>query len=217
MPATDDVPLTRRMFLLACDPERQRLAGREYLGLVLNAAALQELYDDGLLADDDGRPRTSGARGAAPRSALAAAVHRRIAEDPKPRPWRYWVKKAERAAVGTVRDELLGERLIRVQHRRVLLVLRFESVQLRQPRLRTAVLGGVRDALRPAQPASRVPHGDAAAAVFAHIGEMRPVMSRAERRAARPRIAELEPRLGPVPAALRRTVKDKKSDVGGAA
>lgn len=216
MEAPEDVSLVHRLLLLAYRPERQRLAGG-HLGLVLNAAALQGLLDAGFLADEDGKARVTAVRGAAPDGALEAVMHARIRDSGKPRPWRHWVKKCATGAVGPVGpvcDELARSRVLRVEKGRMLLIFPSRVVVLRQPRMRTAAMAGVRDALRPTQPVSRVPRRDAATAVLAHVGEMRTVMSGRERRAARDRVAELGAALGPVPDALRKAVRDSNAAQG---
>lgn len=215
MEAPEDVSLVHRMFLLAYRPERRRLGGREHLGLVLNAAALHGLLDTGFLADEGGKVRIAAARGTAPSGALEAELFARVVASERPRSWRHWVKKSAATAVGTVRAELARSRVIRLEKGRVLLVFPTQLVVLRQPRMRSAAVAGVRDALRPTQPASRVPRRHAASAAFAHIGEMNTVMSGGERRAARDRVGELTAGLGPVPDALRKAVRDAKASSAG--
>ncbi|MEU8137697.1 GOLPH3/VPS74 family protein [Streptodolium elevatio] len=215
MEPQDDVSLVHRVFLLAYRPERQRLAGGQHMGLALNAAALQGLLDAGFLADEGGRVRVAASRGAVPDGALEADVFARVVASDRSRSWRHWVKKSAAFAVGTVRTELARSRVLRVEKTRVLLVFPYHSVALRQPRMRTAALAGVRDALRATQPASRVPRCQAATTVLVHIAEMNTVMSGRERRAARGRVDELAAGLGPVPEALRKAVRDAKATSSG--
>ncbi|WP_436773405.1 GOLPH3/VPS74 family protein [Yinghuangia sp. YIM S09857] len=213
MEAPDDVSLAHRAFLLACQPERQRVGGTQHLGLVLHAAVLQDLLDAGLLADEGGKARATASHGTAavPGGALETAVYARISASDRPRSWRHWIAKSAGSALATVRDELARSRVIRVEESRILLVFPRRAVSLRRPRMRTAAMAGVRDALRPTQPPARVARRQAATAVFAHLGEMSTVMSGRERREARGRIAELSEGLGPVPEALRKAVRDAKA------
>lgn len=210
-----ELSLAQRMFLLAYDPAHTRVAGRDKLGLVLNAAALRGLLDGGFLADQDGAAVPAGARGAVPDDPLEAAVYARISESGRRRTWRHWVRKAEHRAVGTVRDGLAHRRVLRVTPKRVLLVFPVHGVELRQPRLRSEAVAGVREALRPTLVPSRVPPEYAASAVFAHVGGMRTVLSRRERHEAKPRIAELAAALEPLPAALRKAIRDKQAAHSG--
>ncbi|WP_436786519.1 GOLPH3/VPS74 family protein [Yinghuangia sp. YIM S10712] len=210
-----ELSLAQRMFLLAYDPARTRVAGRDKLGLVLNAAALQGLLDAGFLTDDDGRAAAAGARGAVPDDPLEAAVYARINESGRRRTWRHWVRKAEQRAFGTVRDELAHRRVLRLSPQRFLLVFPYQSVTLRHPRLRTEAVGDVRDALRVTLVPSRVPREHAVSAVFAHVSGMRTVLSWRERRAANARVAELSVLVGPLPTALRKAIRDKQSSQSG--
>ncbi|UGQ14489.1 GPP34 family phosphoprotein [Yinghuangia sp. ASG 101] len=207
----NELSLAQRMFLLAYDPAHTRAAGRDKLGLVLNAAALQGLLDGGFLTDDDGTAAPAGARGAVPDDPLEAAVYARIGESGRRRPWRHWVRKAEHRAVGTVREGLAQRRVLRLTPKRILLVFPAHGIELRQPRLRTEAMAGVRDALRGTLAPSRVPRECAASAVFAHVGGMRTVLSWRERRETKARATGLALPLEPLPSALRRAIRDKQA------
>lgn len=216
MISADELTLVQRMFLLAYDPERNRLAARDRLGLALRAAALQELLDAGFLADRAGKAVASGQRGSAPEGALQRAVYTRVAESSRERGWRSWIRNQERAAVPAVRDELARLRVVKVDEVRALLVIRYRTVSLRQPRLRTEVADAVRDALRSTVPPSRVPRPAAAALCLADAASLRTVLSARESRAARARITELADPLSPLPTALRKAVRDKQASSSGA-
>ncbi len=215
MTELSELSLAQRMFLLAYDPSHTRVAGRDKLGLVLNAAALHGLCEGGFLTDDEGTAVPVGARGAVPDDLLEAAVYARVSGSGRRRSWRHWVRKAEHCAVGTVRDDLVRRHVVRVTPKHVLLVFPVKGVELRQPRLRREAMDEVRGALRATHVPSRVPRPCAAGAVFAHVGGMRTVMSWRERREAKVRVAELAAGLEPLPSALRRAIRDKQASEGG--
>jgi hypothetical protein len=202
--------LTRRTFLLACSPERERLLSRAQLGPTLQAAALHELLRRGLVEDHDGTVRATATRAEAPQCDLETALLARITADTRARPWRYWIRQRERAAVWTMRDALVRERVIRVESRRVLGLFRRDRITLRRPELRTAATDALWDALKPTRPATRVDEADAALVVLAYEGELRVVLGGRERRAAKGRVRAFEERLGPVPGALRQVVRSRK-------
>ncbi|MFF7243349.1 GPP34 family phosphoprotein [Embleya sp. NPDC008237] len=210
-----NVSLARRVFLLAYSPERQRLLSRSNLGATLQAAALYDLYEQGLIRDDAGRVTATAHRGAAaPHCDLAADLLARITASERAHRWRHWVKKGDRQATGRVGAGLERERVIKCESHRLLGIVPVRRMRLRQPQLRTAATRAMWDALKPGRPVARVPAADAALAALAYEGELRVVLGGRERRAAKGRIRELEADLGPVPEALRKVVRDRKSTPG---
>ncbi|MEV4258970.1 GPP34 family phosphoprotein, partial [Spirillospora sp. NPDC049652] len=158
--------LPQRMFLLAYDTRKQRLTLRgERLGYVLRAAALTELFLDGRLGEERGKP-VAGTPGPDPYGVVAQISATR------PRPWPYWVRKDARRMVRTVRDELESGGWIRVRPRRVLGVFPATAIELRDPRVLKALAGGVTSALR-GRPVAHVNSLDAAAVALAAAGEVR--------------------------------------------
>ncbi|MYS83662.1 GOLPH3/VPS74 family protein [Embleya scabrispora] len=211
-----NVSLARRVFLLAYSPERQRLLSRSNLGAALQAAALYDLYEQGLIHDDAGKVKATARRGAAvPDCDLAAELLGRITASERPHRWRHWVKKGDRQATGHVGAGLERERVIRFESHRILGIIPSRRMLLRRPQLRTAATRAMWDAVKPGRPVARVPAADAALAALAYEGELRVVLGGRERRAAKSRIRELEAGLGPVPEALRKVVRDRKSATAG--
>ncbi|MFC5181357.1 GOLPH3/VPS74 family protein [Actinomadura harenae] len=197
--------LPQRMFLLAYDTRKQRLARRgEHLGFVLRAAALTELYLDGRLGEERGRP-VPGTPGPDPYGVVAQIGATR------PRPWHHWVRKDARAMVRTVRDELESGGWIRLRPRRTLLVFPTTGIELRDPRVLKALSGGTNSALR-GTPVAHVNSLDAAAVALAAAGEVRTVVPRAENRRRRARIAELTARSGPAAPGLRKAIRQQRAN-----
>ncbi|MFE2872845.1 GPP34 family phosphoprotein [Embleya sp. NPDC059259] len=211
------VSLTRRVFLLAYSPERRRLSSRERLGVTLQAAALYELYAQGLIRDHTGKVTATAVRGRAPDCDLAADMLARITASERAHSWGYWVRKGERQATDRVGATLERERVIRFEPHRLLGIVPTRRMLLRQPRLRAAATKAVCDALKATRPVDRVPAVDAALVALTYEGELRVVLGRRERRAARGRVDALEAGLGPVPEALRKAVRRQKSRAAGAA
>ncbi|WP_026414912.1 GOLPH3/VPS74 family protein [Actinomadura oligospora] len=194
--------LPQRMFLLAYDTRKRRLTMRgERLGFVLRAAALTELYLDGRLGEERGKP-SAGTPGPDPYGVAAQIGASR------PRPWQHWVRKDARAMVRTVRDELESGGWIRLRPRRVLLFFPGTEIEVRDPRVLKTLSGGARSALR-GRPVAHVNSLDAAAVALAAAGEVRAVVSRSENRRNRARIAELTARTGPAASGLRKAVRQQ--------
>ncbi|RFU39412.1 GPP34 family phosphoprotein [Actinomadura logoneensis] len=201
--------LPQRMFLLAYDTRKQRPALRgEHLGFVLRAAALTELYLDGRLGEEDGKP-VPGTPGPDPYGVVAQIGASR------PRPWPHWVRKDARRMVRTVRDELESGGWIRLRPRRVLGLFPVTAVEVRDPRVLKALSGSVSSALR-GRPAAHVNSLDAAAVALAAAGEVRTVVPRAENRRYRARIAALTARSGPAAPGLRKAIRQQRAVMASA-
>ncbi|WP_406293981.1 GPP34 family phosphoprotein [Embleya sp. NBC_00888] len=212
-----NVSMARRVFLLAYSPERRRLLSRAHLGVTLQAAALYDLYERGLIRDDGGKVTVTAPRGAVVADCdLAADLLARITASERAHRWRHWVKKGDRQAVGRVGAHLERERVIGYESYRLLGIIPTRRILLRQPRLRAEATKAMWGALKGTRPITRVPAADAALAALAYEGQLRVVLGGRERRAAKGRIRELEAGLGPVPEALRKVVRDRNAADAGA-
>ncbi|GAA1550910.1 GOLPH3/VPS74 family protein [Kribbella lupini] len=195
--------LPERLYLLAFDPTTGKLGSRSRLGLTLRAAALADLHLAGRLTDDDGRVvATVGPT----RSPLAEHVLTEIDTGPRKR-WKYWIERRARHALPMVRDELERNHLIKVEPYRRFLVFPAERITLRQPLVRRQLLQAATDTLRPARLVTRVDLRDAALVVLAATGELKPVLSKDQRKQHKDRLAQLTIRVGPVGPALRKAVQ----------
>ncbi|WP_329521389.1 GOLPH3/VPS74 family protein [Spirillospora sp. NBC_01491] len=196
--------LPARMFLLAYDVNKQRMAGSGgRLGYVLRAAALTELYLDGRLAEERRRP-VPGTPGDDPYGVLAQISTSR------PRSWQYWVRKDNRAIVGTVRAELERGGWIRVRRRRVLGLFPSTRVTVRDTRVVKELWGGASSALR-GRPVAHVNSYDAAAVALAAAGELKTVLPGSDRRRHKRRIEELTARSGPAAPAVRKVIRSQRA------
>jgi hypothetical protein len=196
--------LPARMFLLAYDLRKQKMtSGGARLGYVLRAAALTELFLDGRLGEERGRP-VPGTPGDDPYGVLAQIAGSR------PRRWRHWVRKDSRSIVGTVRDELVRDGWIRVRRRRVLGLFPRRQVTVKDPRVVKALWGGASSALR-GRPVAHVNSYDAAAVALAAAGELKSVLPVSDRRRHRRRIEELTARTGPAAKAVRTLLREEKA------
>jgi hypothetical protein len=126
--------LPARLYLLAYDKRRQRLAARTQLGHVLRAAALADLELRGSLTDEDGKVRVVVDPPVGD-PVLDAALEE-IAGS-RPRTWGHWVRAGQRAIKRAVRDQLEAGRWIRVEPRRVLGLFPSAAITLRDPRALT--------------------------------------------------------------------------------
>ncbi|MFI9274928.1 GPP34 family phosphoprotein [Kitasatospora sp. NPDC052896] len=200
LPDTDTLP--SKLFLLALNPERERLTGRHNLDLLLGAAVLTELFQRGLLRDERGRAVATGPAPADLDPLLAEALQR--IRDARLRPWRAWMT-SRRHTARAVREQLAADGRIRVAEHRVLGLFPARRITCRDPRPRKALLTAVSGALR--GPLGRVTPADAALVALADAGQLRIVVDYRVRRAHRRRLAELAARCGPLPLALRRAIR----------
>lgn len=200
MAVPDSLP--QRVFLLAYDPGKERMAPG-YLGAMLRAAALADLYVNGHLTD---------------RGGCAAVEVRHPCPDPvldglldeisgsRPRAWRSWVSRRQREIVRAVREQLRDGGWIRLEARRVLGLFPVTRVRVRDPRVRKELLGRVDAALH--KPIGRVDPADAAIVTIVAAGGLTLVLDRRARRANKRRIGQLIVVSGPIGHALRRWIQD---------
>ncbi|WP_019634331.1 GOLPH3/VPS74 family protein [Actinomadura atramentaria] len=198
MTTTPDT-LPDRMFLLAYDVRKQRITGGSRLGYVLRGAALTELFLDGRIVEEKGRP-VPGTPGDDPYGVLAQLAAGR------PKSWQHWVRRDSRAMVRTVREELERDGWIRVRSTRVLGLFPRHRVTVKDPRVVKELWGGAAAALR-GRPVAHVNSYDAAAVALAAAGELSTVLPRADRRRHRRRIAELTARSGPAAPAVHKAIR----------
>ncbi|MFE9422029.1 GPP34 family phosphoprotein [Kitasatospora sp. NPDC006697] len=203
----ETLTLQGRMFLLAYDPERGRMTGRADLDLLLRAAALADLLRLGLLRDESGRPVVAGPAPAGLDPLLADTL-RRLAEG-RSRPWHRWVAAGRRGTARAVRARLADQGLVRLEEYRALGLFTRVRMEPRDQRARKALAGAVSAALR--DPLSRVPVADAALVALADAARLSVVLNSRQRREHKQRIADLAALCGPVPAALRRAVRDRQT------
>ncbi|APU16648.1 MULTISPECIES: GOLPH3/VPS74 family protein [Actinoalloteichus] len=203
--------LAPRLYLLACDLQRDRLVNRDQLGLTLRAAALDDLLTHGLLTDENGKPavaRSGPTTADRLQDDLLAAV-----EAEKPRAWKWWVSRRGGAAVDAVGEQLADADLIRHSTGRTLLVFPARQVEVLHPEiaedLRRKAIAILKDDL----PMDRIDRRDAAMTSLAAEGQLRTVFSGAERRRHRARLRELREHVGPAAAALRKALSERQAAI----
>ncbi|ONI72447.1 hypothetical protein BWI15_15335 [Kribbella sp. ALI-6-A] len=201
--------------MLAFDPSTGKVANRSRLGLLLNAAALTDLHLAGLLTDEDGRVVAVAVAGPAG-SPIAEHLLAEIQAGGRKR-WKRWIERRARHAVPRVRDELERNHLIKVESYRRFGILPAERITLRQPLVRRQLLQAATDTLRPARLVTRVDLRDAALVVLAATGELKPVLSKEQRKQHKERLAQLAVRIGPVVPALRKAIQAQNAAHSGGA
>ncbi|HSV66522.1 MAG TPA: GPP34 family phosphoprotein [Mycobacteriales bacterium] len=220
--------LPARLYLLACDTRKERLTNRSMIGHALRAAALTDLLLTGQLADKRGKavvadrtppggpmPRDPMPRDPVSSDPVLAAVLAEIRAG-RPRSWKRWVRTGARPTRDAVRDQLMAGRWIRVEQHRILGLFPTARITLRQPTVVSNLHRRVRTILVGAQPASRVDPRDAALVALAAAGELRTVLTRAQRREHKRRISQLTEASGPAVAALRKVVQELAASAVGA-
>lgn len=194
--------LPARLYLLACDTEKNRVTAQSQLGLVLRAAALADLYLAGLVTDENGKVRAAGDRRPTG-DPLLDELLQQIAEH-QPRSWHGWIARGQ-PAVRTVRTQLEAGWCIRVERR----MLRPDKVELLDRSAVQQYADELRDELR--QHASRIEARNAAVLALAARGEIAIVISRSERREHRQYLDELAVQTGPIADALRKAWRTRKA------
>jgi hypothetical protein len=205
--------LPAELFLLAYDTRKARLTRRSQLGYVLRAAALTELWLSGHLVDADGKARPGKAKPGVLDPLLGNVLGQ--VENAPGKKWRHWIRKDYRATVHVVRAQLAAERIIKVEQHRVLGIFPATRITLRHPRLATRLASRVNTATRASQPLSRVGPHDAALAALVAAGDLKVVLSGAQRRQAKVRLAQLTEAAGPVPPALRKVIREANAAAAG--
>ena len=204
--------LAARMFLLACDSERQRLVARGKVGKVMRAAALVDLVLGGNLVDDGGRARVTNAPVPADPMLTGVLEEMRAAG---PRRWRYWVERRPGATVRRVRDELDRARLIKVEPHRILGIFPADRITIRHPLMRRQLLQAAHDTLRASRLVSRVDLRDASIVVLASTADLRTIVTKEQRIRHKDRLAQLAVRVGPVVPALKKALQQTQYSAGG--
>lgn len=211
--------LPARLFLLAYDPQKQRLTNRTHLGAVLRAGALAELQFAGHLADENGRVVAAHPHPVhgdpVLTEPLIAAVLAEISASGRPRKWQHWVGRRNSAAVNLVRELLAAEHVIRAERRRVLGLFPYWNVTLRDTRSRRRLADSARRALRGGEPVDRLDRRDAAVVALAANGELKIVVSSKDRRQFKRRIQALAELVGPVVKGLRSAVQASQAAAAG--
>lgn len=206
--------LPARLYLLAYDPRKQRPVTYR-MRYALRAAALADLWLGGQLVDSHGRPKVAGAGSATTVTDPVLAGMLAQIEASKPRLWEHWIRRPDRSIRAAVRDQLAGAGLIHAEPRRVALLFHADRVTIRDPLLVERLHGTVADTLRPGHQPAQLDPRDAALTALAAAGEARTALTRAQARAHRTRLAQLETIAGPAPRALRKAVKHARSSSAG--
>lgn len=199
--------LPARLYLLACDPRRNRLPGRQQTGYLLRAAALTDLVLRGCLVDARGRPAVSGP---ATGDAVLDGVGAEIAQQ-RPRRWKVWVRRGERQILDAVEHQLSAAGLVAVESRPVLGIFPRRHIELADLDGVERSRAAVRDILLGDLPLERVDPADAALVALAAAGQLRSVVSGREQRQRRHRIRALTERSGAAVPALRQVLSDLQS------
>ncbi|CAL9369442.1 hypothetical protein SUDANB145_00840 [Streptomyces sp. enrichment culture] len=140
---------------------------------LVRAGALAELARRGLLVDDDGiaTPVDLDSRTGDP--VLDGLLD--LVRESLPHDWRTWVRLRARITYDAVREQLVAERCLRAEKRRVLGVFPSVSYALASPALVDALRERTRHVLRGPVPVAAVPVQDAAVAVLAAAARVRGV------------------------------------------
>lgn len=227
------------LYLLGCSMEKARPPGGIAAPHLLRAAALAELRLDGAIGDRRSAPLVvaveslgAGARpepepkadvflfGPAEHSdPVLGGVLAEIAENKRRRTWIWWVRHGERDTADAVFDVLVVTGAIDVSKHRLLGIVPHTDVTVTDPAAVEQLRSRVRGLLRGGPPVAELDPRDVALVALAAAAEMRTVFERGEQNEFRDRVEQIAAAAGPVPPALRKVVRDKKTagDGGSAA
>lgn len=202
--------LPSALYLLAWNTDKQKLTSTDTIGHVVRAGALAELALRGLLTDADGRP--AAAEGAPTGEPALDDLLGLIARSTS-LAWKGWINQGVKPTLTAVREQLAEAGLLSLDAHRIGGLVPVTTVNLRS----TEAVDTLRDravrALRGEEPADAVAGRDAALATLAAAGGLRTVISEAETKAYRQRLAALAGRGGPAFEALRRILPELRETV----
>lgn len=196
----DSTTLPQRLYLLAYDTRRQRIACRFELRYALRAAILVELLLRGHIVDRDGAmpaERTSGCDDPVLRAALTEI------EAAPGQSWKHWVRAGHRSVERAISDQLSPDGRINVRHR---LGLRRATITVPDLQPVLQITNDVRRALREEHPDP----ADAALLVLADAAGL-PAVATTDKRVREQRIDRLAEPLGPVVPALRAVIRGMRA------
>lgn len=206
MSLPDDLP--ERVYLLAVDRGKHRLAARDRIGYALRGAALAQLLLAGAVRDEAGRVEVVRRIDAA---GLAGTLLGEITDDPRPRRWRHWVHARARRARTEVRDRLVAARIITVTKDRALGLFPIERIDVRDVLAFQRYGTTIRAAAGGTALVSRVDAQDGAAAAIAAATELGTVLNWGDRRRNKARIETLGTEIAPVVKAIRQCVRSDRA------
>ncbi|MFG2497539.1 GPP34 family phosphoprotein [Streptomyces sp. NPDC048441] len=185
--------LPTRIFLLAWDTGRNKIAGAPDLHLAVRACALAELAQRGLVSDVDGvvTPVLGARTGDA---ALDSVLE--LIEESRPRKWRGSITHRARDTQAAVRDQLVSGGYLRAERTRVFGIFPSRRYELERAGYVEVLHAEALAVLRGPVPVSEVSEGDAALVVCAATGKLRGVVSGKDRRQYEERLDALTDRSG---------------------
>ncbi|MGP3975551.1 GOLPH3/VPS74 family protein [Streptomyces sp. 8N114] len=205
--ATDNLPA--RLFLLACDAEKERLKWGDELGYAIRAATLAELEARGCLKDDKGKARPAGGHRTGD-PVLDGALHS-IAEHSRARRWSTLVQRERRETCLAVEEQLAAAGIISVESRtlnRKRIIVSDKSLPGELRREAVATLTGT-------EPVARIEPTRAALASFAALTRLCPELSWRVRYQNRRRLKELTARAGVAGDALKKALNARAAASSG--
>lgn len=185
--------LPARIFLLAWDTGRNKIAGAPDLRLAVRACALAELAQRGLVTDVDGivTPVFGARTGDTALDGLLELI-----EESRPRKLRGWITHKARDTQADVRDQLVSGGYLRTERTRVFGIFPSRRYELERAGYVEVLHAEALAVLRGPVPVSEVPAGDAALVVCAATGKLRGIISGKDRRQHKERLDALTDRSG---------------------
>jgi hypothetical protein len=200
--------LPAKLYLLACDPDSERLITGRELGVLLRGSALADLSIRKFLRDEAGKVRASGTKRSG--DPVLDDLLREIGEAP-PRSWRSWVRRGGRATVHAVEQQLESAGLITVRELRMLGIFPVRKIGVTAQEIATELRKNVRNALCGKDNVEDVDKFDAAAVLLAAAGSLRDLVSRKEERTYADRMTALAVRCGGSVPAVQQAIAQVKA------
>jgi hypothetical protein len=182
---------------------------------LVRTAALEQLTISGLLRDEDGKAASPGRETTG--DPVLDGVLALVRASERRRSWKHWVKKQGGSTRDALRDQLVRERVIRVERRRFLGIVPREVVTVPDTRAVKALQRTALQALTGGTPTTHLDPRDVGLAAIAALGELDTVCRGSVRREKRDRIKELVALSGPAVPALKKVLSDEAHAAGAAA
>nr|WP_206440368.1 GPP34 family phosphoprotein [Streptomyces scabichelini] len=200
-----------RLYLLAWDTTKLKVTGVSQLHHLVRAAALTELAQRGLLADEDGiaKPVHPDAR----TGDLVLDGLMELIEESRPHRWKTWVTLRAGVTLDAVRAQLAADGYLRAEKKRVLGLFPSVEYELDRVPVVEALREDARQVLESEVPVADVSERDAALVALAATAELRTILSGKDRRRHKERIEALTERSGAATPALKKVIQEVRAAI----
>lgn len=199
--------LPAKLYLLAVDPDSERLSTARELGVLLRGAALADLSMRKFLREEGGKVVASGSKRSG--DPVLDDLLREVSEAP-PRTWRSWVRRGNKNTMRAVERQLESADLITVRELRMLGLFPVRRIGITDTEIAGALRDNVHNALYGNDGIETVDKFDAAMVLLAAAGSLRGLVPRKDERTHADRIKALGERAGGSVSGVLRVIQQVK-------